>query len=227
MKKIVIVLCSVIAGMSLVSCGGAVGEDPGRAYMPDMYYARAYEAYGYNMVEGEYDSLRQRGIQYNGLLVPGSVARGDMLPYHLTGDTTGLKASDALINPLDTLSQDAKIVKEGERLYLVNCGICHGTALDGNGPLWKGGEGPYPAKPQVLNDAQAKAWTDGHYYHVITFGKGAMGSYASQLRPEQRWVVVQYIRSKQGMAVKDSIGGGEPTILNQTNTADGDTTKKK
>jgi hypothetical protein len=62
---------------------------------------------------------------------------------------------------------------------------------------------------------------------VITFGKGAMGSYASQLRPEQRWVVIKYIRNKQGGVVQDSTGGGAPTVLNQTNTADGDTTKKK
>jgi hypothetical protein len=48
-------------------------------------------------------------------------------------------------------------------------------------------------------------------YHVITFGKGAMGAYASQLRPEQRWWVIKYIRSKQGVGAPqaaDSTGGG-------------------
>src|SRR5215216_463944 len=99
MKKIVVALFSVTLGLSLVSCGGAAGDDPGHSYMPDMYYARAYEAYGYNMVGGEYDSLRSRGIQYSGLLVPGSVARGDVLPYHLTNDSTGLKAADGVTNP--------------------------------------------------------------------------------------------------------------------------------
>jgi len=217
MKKIVFAASIFSLGLSLLSCGGAHGEDPGHAYMPDMYYARAYEAYGYNNVEGEYDSLRARGILYNGLPVPGTVARGDMLPYHLTNDSTGLRAADGMINPMDTLSKDPKQVKEGERLYLVNCGICHGTALDGNGPLYKGGEGPYPAKPQVLNDAQAKGWTDGHFYHVITFGKGQMGSYASQLRPEQRWMVINYIRSKQGGASSDTTAAEPQMPLNQTN----------
>lgn len=204
MKKIVFAASVFSIGLGLIGCGGASGNDPGRAYMPDMYYARAYEAYGYNMVEGEYDSLRKRGILYNGLPVPGTIARGEMLPNHLSGDTTGLKAADALVNPMAT-SKTAKLLKEGERLYLVNCGICHGPALDGNGPLYKGGEGPYPLKPTTLNDATASSWTDGHFYHVITFGKGQMGSYASQLRPEQRWLVVNYIRSKQsGGATADS-----------------------
>jgi mono/diheme cytochrome c family protein len=216
MKKIVFAASVFSVGLGLLSCGGAQGNDPGRAYMPDMYYARAYEAYGYNMVDGEYDSLASRGIRYNGLTVPGSVARGDMLPYRLTNDSAGLRAADAIRNPLDTLAKSNTLLKEGERLYLVNCGICHGTKLDGNGPLYKGGEGPYPAKPQVLNDAQAAGWTDGHYYHVITFGKGVMGSYASNLRPEQRWAVINYIRSRQGGASADTAAQDAPTPANQT-----------
>jgi mono/diheme cytochrome c family protein len=83
--------------------------------------------------------------------------------------------------------------------------------------LYKGGEGPYPAKPQVLNDAQAAAWTDGHMYHVITFGKGQMGSYASQLSPEQRWMVVNYIRSKQSGPATDTLANERSTPANQTN----------
>ncbi|MBB1285528.1 cytochrome c [Flavisolibacter sp. BT320] len=212
MKKIIIAASVFSMGLGLLSCGGAQGDDPGRAYMPDMYYARAYEAYGYNMVDGEYDSLASRGIRYNGLTVPGTVARGEVLPYRLTNDSTGLRTANTLLNPIDSLQANKVYLKEGERLYQINCGICHGTALDGNGPLYKGGEGPYPAKPQVLNDANAAGWTDGHYYHVITFGKGAMGSYASQLNPEQRWMVINYIRSKQGgkEAASDSAAVAQP-----------------
>ena len=46
------------------------------------------------------------------------------------------------------------------RLYLVNCGICHGEKLDGNGPLYKGGEGPFPLNPRTLvGDAKyTKQW---------------------------------------------------------------------
>jgi mono/diheme cytochrome c family protein len=210
-KRILIAAAGISLSLGMVSCGGAHGDNPGHAYMPDMYYSRAYEAYGYNNVEGEYDSLNSRGIRYNGLLVPGTVARGDMMPIRLTNDTIGLKAADGVSNPMTTMAADKKLGKEGERLYLVNCGICHGTALDGNGPLWKDGDGPYPAKPQVLNDKQAKSWTDGHYFHVITYGKGQMGSYASQLRPEQRWMVINYIRNKQGGgAAADTASQGTP-----------------
>ncbi len=186
----------------LASCGGAKGEDPGRAYMPDMYYSRAYETYGYNDVEGEYDSLAARKISYTGMPVAGTVARGEAgMLYRFTADSAGLRAAEATPNPLDSAAVTKPMLKEAERLYLINCGICHGTALDGNGPIVA--NGAYPAVPaNLVNDKAKTEWTDGHYFHVITHGKGVMGSYASQLTPVQRWWVIKYIRNKQG--------GGKP-----------------
>ncbi|MES2882153.1 MAG: c-type cytochrome [Bacteroidota bacterium] len=202
MKKLVIAAGCLALTVGFVGCGGASGNDTGESYMPDMYYARAYEAYGYNNVEGERDSLTKRGIRYSGLPVPGTVARGDVGSYYLTNDTAGLIAAATLRNPLDTVAATPASLKEGERLYLVNCGICHGDKLDGNGPLYNNGNGPYPAAPKALNAADTKAMTDGYYFHVISFGKGSMGGYAGQLRPEQRWAVIKYIRAKQGGGAK-------------------------
>ena len=88
-------------------------------------------------------------------------------------------------------------MKNAERLYLVNCGICHGTKLDGNGPLWKGGNGPFPAAPKNFMDAAMKAMPEGTMFHSVTYGKEQMGSYASQLNTRQRWEVIAYIKSKQ------------------------------
>lgn len=186
----------------LVSCGGAKGNDPGDAYMPDMYYSRAYETYDYNNVEGERDSLKNRNINYTGLPVTGTVARGEAgMLYRFTADSAGLLAAERTPNPLDSAAITKPMLKEAERLYLINCGICHGTALDGNGPIVA--NGAYPAVPaNLVNDKAKTEWTDGHYFHVITHGKGVMGAYASQLTPVQRWWVIKYIRNKQG--------GGKP-----------------
>ena len=89
-------------------------------------------------------------------------------------------------------------MKEAERLYLVYCGICHGAKLDGNGPLWKGGDGPFPAAPKNLTDPDIVGQGDGQLYYTMTYGKNKMGSYASQLSDKQRWMVVHYIRTKIG-----------------------------
>jgi mono/diheme cytochrome c family protein len=214
MKKFVFAAGVLAMSLGFTGCGGAHGDNPGQSYMPDMYYARAYEAYGYNNVNGEYDSLKRRNIQYIGLPVAGTMARGDMGSYRLTPDSAGLAAAQGLRNPFDTVTNAPANLKEAERLYLIQCGVCHGPALDGNGPLWNNGNGAYPAAPRNLLDDYTKKLTDGHIYHAITFGKGAMGPYASQLRPEQRWWVIRYIRSKQGVGaaqVSDTTGGNTGT----------------
>lgn len=189
MKKLfVITFCTVAAALTVVSCGSS--DKPGRAYMPDMSYSVAYETYAPSD-----ERLKASGASYNHRPVNGAIARGDAFPYLLKHDSAGYAQSAFVKNPLNIDSID---LKEAERLYLVNCGICHGAKLDGNGPLFNGGEGPYTAKPATLvNDAKYEAMTEGTMFHSITYGKGQMGSYASQLNTKQRWEVVAYIKSKQ------------------------------
>ena len=204
MRKILMILGITTFIATLFSCKRAGGDYPGDAYAPDMYYSRAYETYAYNSNDA-YANLKKRGINYTSMPVPGTMARGDGEAYPFPNSDTGYVQSKAYKNPYDTMALSADVMTEAERLYLVNCGICHGAKLDGNGPLWKDGNGPFPAAPRPLNGDYVKALADGQIYHVITFGKGQMGSYASQVHPEQRWWIIKYIRSKlTGTASSDS-----------------------
>jgi mono/diheme cytochrome c family protein len=202
MKRVSVITGCVALALAMTSCDNA-RRDPGRAYMPDMAYSRAYETY-----EPAQERLKTSGAEsephFTGRPVTGTIARGEMMPYHLKNDTVGYNQSAAVKNPLAPGSFD---MKEAERLYLVNCGICHGAKLDGNGPLWNDGNGPYTAAPRNFMDAALKSMTEGTMFHAVTYGKGQMGSYASQLNTQQRWEVIAYIKSKQfpgGAAAADT-----------------------
>jgi mono/diheme cytochrome c family protein len=94
-------------------------------------------------------------------------------------------------------------MEEAKRLYLINCGICHGAKLDGNGPLYKDGSGPFPAKPATLvGDAKYESMPDGEMFYSVTYGKNMMGSYASQLSTTQRWQIIHYIKAEQAKGKK-------------------------
>ena len=148
MKKntIVTVLILSIAGLSVMTGCDNKHHVPGKIYMPDMAYSRAYETYAPT------DTLLKQGIHYNRMPVAGTIKRGELLPFPLAkdkaGDTANYVQSVHVTNPLPAL--DAVQMKEAERLYLINCGICHGADLKGNGPLYKGGNGPFAAKPATL-----------------------------------------------------------------------------
>ncbi|MEI6586318.1 MAG: cytochrome c [Sediminibacterium sp.] len=188
---------SIIAILSaaavIISCSD-VKRKPGSVYMPDMAYSRAYETYA------DHSNLAEKGINYNNRPVVGTMARGEELPFHLTkdaaGDTTNYVASKQLKSPIDSLS--AAEYTETQRLYLINCGVCHGAKLNGNGPLYKDGAGPYPAKPATLvGDAKYEAMPEGQMFYSVMYGKNLMGSYASQLSRRQRWMVIRYIKMNQ------------------------------
>jgi hypothetical protein len=39
--------------------------------------------------------------------------------------------------------------------------------------------------------------TEGHIFHVITYGKGLMGSHGSQVSEEDRWKIAKYVKELQ------------------------------
>ena len=210
MKKLWIITGCLIAGAVLVSCS-KIRRNTGRAYMPDMAYSRAYETYAST------EALQKKGVHYNAMPVEGTIARGDTLTiYPYKNDSAGYVDSKNFANPLPALS--AIQFKEATRLYLIYCGICHGEKLDGQGPLWKGGEGPFPAAPRnFLTDPVVTNMAEGTMFHSVTYGKNLMGSYASQLSTEQRWMIIHYIKEKQAASVtatpvtpKDSIKTKNP-----------------
>lgn len=193
-----LLIAGLMAGTGLmVACGGdSVKRTPGKIYMPDMAYSRAYETYA------DHSNLGDKGINYNATPVAGTVSRTQDYVYHIAKDEAGSEvnynASAAVPNPVNFLN--AAQMEEAKRLYLVQCGICHGAKLDGNGPLWKDGNGPYPAKPAALKgDAKYQEMTEGMMYYSITYGRNLMGAYASQLTPKQRWEIIHYIKVEQGV----------------------------
>lgn len=198
MRIIKIIIPSFLAVILLTSCSDEVRRSPGRVYMPDMAYSRAYETY--SVTPEMQEELLKKGIHYSNIPVAGTIKRGELFPFALAkdkeGDSTNYVASKLVKNPIPEI--DSATMVEGERLYLVNCGICHGPKLDGNGPLYKGGDGPFPAKPATLvGDKKYEAMPEGQMYYSVTYGKNKMGSYASQLDTRQRWMVIDYVKSMQ------------------------------
>src|SRR4051794_4401541 len=220
MKKIFAIAFLVVF---VISCGD-VRRTPGAVYMPDMAYSRAYETFSVlDSTQFTTDSTHTDDrIFYNSLPVRGTIARGEELPFpyakDAVGDTTNYIASKQVVNPLPALNSRQMV--EAERLYLINCAICHGPKLDGNGPLYKGGEGPFPAKPATLvGDVKYENMPEGQMFYSVTYGKNLMGSYASQLNRIQRWMVIHYIKAQQAKAKGGgSAGAGSDSTKATSNT---------
>jgi mono/diheme cytochrome c family protein len=176
-------MLSLATGLLLAACNsGDIRRNPGKVYAPDMTYSQAYDAYSAN--PNFADSMSSR------LPVSGAVARGHELPDHLAeGDTNAYKAYTT------TMRFTEAEIGDGGRIYNIYCGICHGTGMDGQGPLYVNGK--FAAMPANFKDAKYLHMPVGTMYAAIKFGKNMMGSYASQLDVKQRWQVIAYIKKTQ------------------------------
>jgi len=95
----------------------------------------------------------------------------------------------ALANPIPA---NATSIAAGKAIYDDRCAECHGSAGDGNGSKSM----RYRVKPANFTDAAVmETRTDGELYWKITTGRKPMPSFETKLSDEERWMVVDYIRT--------------------------------
>ncbi len=83
-------------------------------------------------------------------------------------------------------------VRQGEELFNVYCAVCHGREGRGGMPMEKTLADIPKFTPQLL-----RRESDPHMFSMISTGHGPMPGYAEALKSEERWHVVNYLRTLQ------------------------------
>jgi len=126
--------------------------------------------------------------------VAGTVPRGYkeiVLPAKGNTIEEAKAAGATLVNPVPLTIQN---LRRGQDRYNIFCIACHGEMAEGNGPVI--GPNRFPAPPSLHTD-QARLYSDGTIFHVVTKGMGKMPAYADKLEPQDRWKVIDYVRAVQ------------------------------
>lgn len=126
---------------------------------------------------------QETGMRY---LPPGTIPQS-FRPYPFQANQAEM--SVAVKNPVPVTDQS---LSYGKLAYETTCIVCHGADGKGMGYII-----PKFPQPPDLTSARVRNWTDGQIFHVITHGQARMWSYKSQLKPEERWAVVNYVRALQ------------------------------
>lgn len=189
---------SIITLMILMaSCAGDSKRSREVQYMgdTDMYNAVPYETYSVNPIFK--DGLSAQ------LPVDGTIARGKS-SYDVPNSEIGYAyAKDSVRSPLwvkastDSIARiSEKNMSQGKYLYGIYCASCHGTKGDGQGTLVQN------EKFLGVPNYKDRVITDGSIYHVIMYGRGIMGSHASQLNDLERWQVTAYVNQLRNDLLK-------------------------
>jgi len=189
MNKFRILGASVItlaATVAITSCSDK--RSTGWEYAPNMYEHIAYDPDQPNHAFADGKTAQ--------LPPPGTIPVGFVkFDYPNTKEAYELAGTEVHT----TLPQTADNFADGKVLFMHFCSPCHGETGQGDGLVVQHGFPPPPSysKGQSSRGGAMKDLTDGKIYHTITYGVNSMGSYASQLAPEERWKVIMYVHHLQ------------------------------
>ena len=206
MPKNTIIPVAAAITMMFASCVNDP-DSPGLEYMPDMYRYPAVEAYvdygedPYYVTE-EF-AASQRNTPSARLPVEGTISfsgedKAFNLPYPYPNTPEGYEAAGAeLVSPIASSEEN---IAAGAILYGQMCTQCHGEEGKGDGAISRNGHiVGIPSYSGKLKDLP-----EGKMYHTLQYGKGLMGSHASQLSQKDRWLIIEYIKTLQGNDVASS-----------------------
>ena len=216
-----IIKITAILGFAAISLSSCSKENPPLVYFPDMYYPVAYDPLmkaedAYSTHENEIPAfVKNNGATglgpVNGTVVHDKDAVADVAANdRMTPDqyNAGYDASKTITtSPLNAANQ-AVDIERGKGLYDKTCSACHGTGGDGQGPIVV--SGAYSGVPNYAD----REMTVGSVHYVLTNGRNAMGSYAVQLTPCDRWRVAMYVMS----AFKGGIAPAAPAVASASVT---------
>ena len=98
------------------------------------------------------------------------------------------KEADNVKNPL---AGNTAVLKSAKLLYTTYCGPCHGDKGKGDGVAAAG----LPTKPADHSSPNVQKQTDGALFWMMSEGRNPMPTYKAALTDNQRWELVNYIRS--------------------------------
>lgn len=203
MKKSIIKLTAIFGVTAMVfnSCGPK--DNPPVVYFPDMYFPVAYDPLmkaedAYSKHENEIPAFVKNDGATGLSPVNGTVSRNKdgiiennnalaLTPDEYNG---GYDASKAITSSPLNPQNAAKDLARGKVLYNQTCSACHGTGGDGQGSIVA--SGAYSGVPNYAD----REITVASVHYVMTYGRNAMGSYAGQLNPGDRWRVAMYVMNE-------------------------------
>jgi len=168
----------------LMSCRGQLSEKPPISPQQNMQFQDRFNAQEKNEFFANNMSMRPP--------VEGTIARGELRQNSVLYEGRDENGEFVTEIPFEVTRS---FLYRGKERYDIFCTPCHGAIGDGQGIIMTGQYGYVPA-PSYHRQASYDM-PDGQFYSAITEGIRSMPAYNTQIKVEDRWAIVAYIRALQ------------------------------
>lgn len=174
----------LLISIVMISCRGQLSDKPPIHPQQNMHDQERFNAQQENPFFENNMAMRPP--------VEGTVARG--LLRHDVALFEGQDEDGNYIteNPME-LNRD--FLNRGRQMYDIYCAMCHGGTGDGQGIIMTGDYGYVPAP--TFHRSASYEMPEGELYSAIANGIRNMPAYNTQIKVEDRWAIVAYIRALQ------------------------------
>ena len=168
----------------LMSCRGQLSEKPPISPQQNMQFQNRFNAQEKNEFYANNMAMRPP--------VEGTISRGNLRQNSELYQGRDENGDFVTENPFDVTRS---FLYRGKERYDIYCTPCHGKIGNGQGIIMTGQYGYVPA-PSYHRQASYDM-PDGQFYSAITEGIRSMPAYNTQIKVEDRWAIVAYIRALQ------------------------------
>lgn len=174
----------LLLSLLLMGCRGQKTEKPPIAPQQNMMFQERFNAQQENPFFENNMAMRAP--------VEGTVSRGG-----LRHDASVFEGTDDNGEYLTEIPMDVtrSFMYRGKERYDIFCATCHGGTGDGQGIIMTGQYGYVPAP--TFHRGASYDMPDGQFYSAIANGIRSMPAYNTQIKVEDRWAIVAYIRALQ------------------------------
>ena len=203
-KVVILLICVSLLALTLSGCRAKTGT-----YAPVDLAAELHYGQGARSQEPPRLTTPAGAVPYVSSSAGGSDRLLTSASYRLLEKGLTMESAKNLVNPIP-LTESGLL--QGADLFRVNCSFCHGAGARGDGPVNEFLQKKYfsiPAPnligteaPSTMSGTPTGAKTDGEVFLLLSqggFTKTQMGmpEFSLLLTPEERWLLVNYLRALQ------------------------------
>ena len=187
-------MLGVVALSALAACRGQTSRDEPIVGIRNMYDQPKYETQEESAFFPDHRTMRP--------LVDGVVAYDEEVDPQLAHGRLDDESGYVLEIPKPVIDRNGGVIalaERGKARYGIYCAPCHDNTGNGEGLVKRravaGGATAF--QPPTFHQDRIRHMPDGQLFATITNGKGNMPPYAMQIKVDDRWSIVSYVRTLQ------------------------------